>query len=559
MPVARLVYFRRAATSLAFAFAVHAAEPAVVPPALVVVITIDQFRGDYLARFGPHFGPGGLRLLMEQGANFTDCHYRHAVTKTACGHATILTGVHADIHGVIANDWIERGSMLRVNCVDDDSVQIVGLPETRGGVRVPTRNPALGASARRLLATTVGDEFKLARGPGPKVIGVSSKDRSAILLAGKFADAAYWMDKGRIVSSSAYVKELPAWVNAFNDSGRVEAAFGRTWDRLLPAAAYDALQGPDDAAGEAGEAGMARTFPRRVNGGAEKITPAFYDAFEGSPFKNEVLIEFARALVEQENLGRRGFTDILCLSFSTNDVVGHNYGPDSHEVMDITLRTDRLLADFFKFLEARVGLAHCTLVLTGDHGAPPLPERVKAINPAISAGRIDNVGVLKTCEAALDRAFGALGEGRRWLVVDASQLLFFPEILREKKIATTAAESVVRDALLTLEFVDAAFTRSELEAGAVAGSYAKATRLSFNRERSGDVFYRAKPFWVERKTGTNHGTPYNYDTHVPLLWLGRGVKPGTYPQPVGVEDIAPTLARILGVLAPPQAMGRNLF
>ncbi|MDP3073460.1 MAG: alkaline phosphatase family protein [Opitutaceae bacterium] len=536
----------------------RAADPAPLP-ALVVVITIDQFRADYLARFGPHFGPGGFRLMLEQGASFSDCHYRHAVAKTASGHAVVLTGVHADTHGIIANDWIDRATMLRVNCVDDDTVQIVGLPETRGGVRVPTRNPALGASARRLLAPTVGDEFKLSRGPGPKVIGVSSKDRSAILLAGKFADAAYWMDKGRIVSSTAYVKELPAWVQAFNDSGRVEAAFGRSWERLLPVAAYDALQGPDDAPGEAGEAGMGRTLPKRVDGGAKQITPAFYDAFEGSPFKNEVLIDFARTLVEQEKLGRRGFTDILCLSFSTNDTVGHNYGPDSHEVMDITLRTDRQLADFLKFLDAQVGLANCTIVLTADHGVAPLPERIKALNPATSAGRIDNTRVLKTCEAALDRAFGALAAGRRWLAVDASQLLFFQDVLREKNIAPAAAEKIVRDALLTLEFVDAAFTRSELEAGVIADAYALPTLRSFHRERSGDVFYRAKPFWVERRTGTNHGTPYNYDTHVPLLWLGRGVKPGSYSQPVGVDDIAPTLARILGVLAPPQAGGRSLF
>ncbi|MEO6244938.1 MAG: alkaline phosphatase family protein [Opitutaceae bacterium] len=557
MPLLRR-FSLHAVVLLALRLSACAAMPS-APPALVVVITIDQFRGDYLARFGPHFGPGGFRLLAERGANFTDCRYRHAVTKTACGHATLLTGVHADIHGIIANDWIDRESMRRVNCVDDDTVQIVGLPEMRGGVRVPTRNPALGASARRLLATTVGDEFKLARGPGPKVIGVSSKDRSAILLAGKLADAAYWMDKGRIVSSSAYVKELPAWVNTFNDSGRVEAFFGRTWDRLLPIAAYDTLVGLDDAPGEAGEIGMGRTLPKRINGGTAQITPAFYDAFEGSPFKNEVLVDFARTLVEQENLGRRGVTDMVCLSFSTNDTVGHNYGPDSHEVMDITLRTDRLLADFFAFLEQRVGLKNCTIVLTGDHGIAPLPERVKALNPAVSAGRIDNVHLLKVGEAALDREFGPLGEGRHWLTVDASQLLFFHDVLRDQKVTALAAGKVVRDALLALEFVEAAYTRAELEAGAITGPYAAATLLSFNRERSGDVYFRSKPFWVERKTGTNHGTPYNYDVHVPLLWLGHGVKPGTYSQPVGVEDVAPTLARILGVLAPPHATGRSLF
>ncbi|MBL9202555.1 MAG: alkaline phosphatase family protein [Opitutaceae bacterium] len=534
-----------------------AAEPAPVP-ALVVVITIDQFRGDYLARFAPHFGPGGFRLLLERGAQFTEAHHRHAVTKTGCGHATILTGVHADVHGIIANDWIDRSTMLRTNCVDDDSVRVVGLPAAGDG-RVAKRDATLGASARRLLAPTVGDQLKRARGPGPKVFGVSSKDRSAILLAGKLADAAYWLDKGRIVSSSAYVRELPEWVRAFNASGRVEAFFGRVWERLLPVAPYVALQGPDDAPGENVVRGFTRAFPRRVNGGAEKLTPAFYDAFEATPYENDVLVDFARALIERENLGGRGVTDLLGLSFSANDIVGHAHGPDSHEVMDITLRTDRLLAEFFAFLEQRVGLARCTIVLTADHGVAPLPERVQALNPATSAGRIDSARVLKTAEAAMDKAFGSLGEGRRWLAVDGSQLLFFQPMLREKSVAPNSAERVVRDALLTLEWVESAYTRSELEAGTATGPHAEPLRRSFNRERSGDVFYVAKSNWVDSRIGTNHGTPHRYDTHVPLVWFGVGVKPGVRTEPVGVNDIATTLARILGVPAPAQAMGRNLF
>jgi predicted AlkP superfamily pyrophosphatase or phosphodiesterase len=527
--------------------------------ALVVVITIDQFRADYLARFRPHFVPGGLNLLLEQGAQFTDCRYRHAVTKTAAGHAVVLTGVHANSHGIINNAWIDRATMKRVNCVDDDTVQILGRADDRGGVRLPGTVVPIGASPRRLLATTVGDELKLIRGGRSKVIGISSKDRSAILLAGKLADAAYWMDKGRMVSSTHYMKELPAWARAFNEAGRVDSYFGKTWDRLLPAAAYDELQGPDDAAGEGTDFGMGRTFPKRVNGGAEKITAAYYDAFENSPFKSEVLADFARTVVENEKLGQRGVTDMLCLSFSVNDTVGHSYGPDSHEVMDITLRSDRLLADFFSFLDARIGLKNCTIIFTADHGIPPLPEHVKALNPNISAGRVDNVHLLKTCEAALDRAFGPLAEGRHWLVLDECSLLFFRDVLQEKNVAQPAAEKIVRDALLTIEFVQAAYTRTELEQGNLTGEYAAATLLSFNRERSGDLYYQMKPFWVDRKNGTNHGTPYSYDVQVPMVWFGVGVKSGTYPQRTGVDDIAPTLAHLLGLNPPPMSQGRVLF
>ena len=536
---------------------VRAAEPP--RPALVVVIAVDQFRGDYLDRFGAHFAPGGLRLLMEQGANFVDCRYRHAVTKTSCGHAVILTGVHANVHGIINNNWTERATMKRGNCVDDDSVQILGRAEETGP-RLPGGNYAAGGvSPRRMLATTIGDELRMSGNGRSKVIGISSKDRSAVLLAGKLATAAYWMDKGRLVTSTHYMKELPAWVKTFNDSGRIDAYFGKTWDRILPAKAYEDLLGPDDVPGESAEWGLARTFPKVVNGGSDKIGPVFYDAFECSPFKSEVLADFAREVVEHEQLGQRGVTDMLCVSFSVNDTIGHNYGPDSHEVMDITLRTDRLIADFLAFLDARVGLKKCTVVFTADHGTAPIPEQVAARGANFSAGRVDNVRMLKTCEAALDRAFGRLEEGKHWLVIDETQLLFFHDVLEARNVSAAAAEKIVRDALLTLDFVEDAFTRTELEAGVAHGQYAAATVLSFNAQRSGDLYYQVKPFWVDRKSGTNHGSPYNYDTHVPLLWFGVGVKPGRHTERVGVDDLAPTLAHLLGVNAPPMSQGRVLF
>lgn len=541
---------------------VRAADPAVVPPAspaLVVVLVIDQFRGDYLARFREHFTAGGIKLLAEQGANFTDCHYRHSVTKTAPGHAVILSGVHANVNGIIANDWLDRTTFQKINCVDDASVQPVGVVESRGGVKLAGVRPTVGCSPRSFLTTTVGDEFKLARAGRPKIIAISSKDRSAILLGGKLADAAYWMDKGRIISSTYYLKELPAWVQAFNDAGRVESFFGKTWDRLLPVAAYDTLQGADDVPWEYEGLGLGRTLPKRIDGGAAALGANFYEAFEYSPFKSQVLVDFARAVMENENLGRRGVTDFLCLSFSVNDSIGHNYGPDSHEVMDITLRTDRMLADFFKYLEARVGLKNCTIILTGDHGIPPVPERMKSFNPGIDAGRIDHPRVQRTGEAALDRAFGPLAEGRRWFVLDSTALLLSAAALQERNVTAAAAEKVLREALLTIDFIHTVFTRTQLEADEAPGEFGPAAKLSFHRERSGSVFYITKPFWFDRATGANHGTPYGYDTHVPLLWFGVGVTPGERRERISVEDVAPTLAHLLGVLPPPRAAGRILF
>ena len=529
------------------------------PPKLVVVLVVDQFRGDFIARFREHFVPGGINLLLEQGAHFTDCHYRHAVTKTAAGHAVILSGVHADVHGIIANDWLDRATLKKVNSIDDDSVQLIGLSAPRGGAKLPTARVHAGASPRNFLATTVGDEFKLAHAGRPKVIALSSKDRSAILLGGKLADAAYWMDKGRMVSSTYYQKQLPAWVQAFNAAGRVESFFGKTWERVLPLAAYEARLGPDDVPWEYAGLGLGRTLPKRIDGGAATIGANFYNAFELSPFKSEVLMDFTRAVLENENLGRRGVTDFLCLSFSVNDSIGHDYGPDSHEVMDIMLRTDRMLADLFKVLEARVGLKNCTILLTGDHGAPPVPDRLKSFSPAFDTGRVDHKRVLATGEAALSQAFGALPEGRRWFVTDSTALVFSVGVLTDRNVPAAAAEAVLRDALLTIPFVEAAFTRTELAAHRATGEFGAAAQLSFHPQRSADVIYIPKPYWLDRATGTNHGTPYGYDTHVPLLWYGVGVKPGARTERIGVDDVAPTLANILGVLASPRAQGRMLF
>ena len=528
-------------------------------PALVVVVAIDQFRGDYLDRFGAYFGAGGFRRLLEHGANFTDCRYRHGITKTAAGHAVMLTGVHANEHGIINNAWVERGTLKRVNCVEDATVAIVGRPETPGGVRLPGQTVPMGVSPRRLLATTVGDELKIATAGRAKVIGLANKDRSAVLLAGKLGDSAYWMDRGLMVTSTHYRVALPPWVAAFNAEGRIDRYFGQVWDRVLPAEIYDRVQGPDEAEGEAADYGLGLTFPRRVDGGAATLGTAFYNAFDQVPFKSEVLMAFAEATVTAENLGGRGVTDLLGLGLSVNDSVGHSYGPDSHEVMDVTLRTDRMLAEFFSFLDRRVGAGRWLAVLTADHGIAPLPERVKALGAGVNAGRVDNVRLLKTGEAALDAAFGRLAEGRRWFVIDENSLVLVPVALAERNVAAAEAERVLAAAIGSLEFVDTAWTRTDLLAGRVHGEWAAATRLSFHAERSGDVYFQVAPYWVDRKNGTNHGSPYRYDTHVPLLWMGPGVKPGRRPEPVGVEDLAPTLAHLLGIPAPPKAQGRVLF
>ncbi len=528
-------------------------------PALVVVLSIDQFRGDYLTRFRPYFGPDGFNRLME-GAVFADCHHLHSYTKTGPGHASLLTGVHADVHGIIANDWRDRNTFTQVSCVGDDAEHIVGLPASAWPRLPGIDDPFMGRSPRNLLADTIGDELKAQPGSRARVFGVAGKDRAAILMSGHRADAAYFLEWGHMVTSTYYRAELPAWAQQWNDARKADGYFGRTWDRLLPVAEYDKVQGPDDMEGEDATAGrLGRVFPKQITGGVTAPGPNYYSALENTPFENDLVVDFAETLITEEQLGgRAGTTDLLCLGFSANDHIGHLWGPDSHEVMDVTLRTDRLLAEFLHFLDARVGPGRYLVVLTADHGACSTPEHIHALHPETPAGRLDNALISATAEAALNRAFGPLADGGKWTLRDDSWLLLLPGALREKGVDAERARRVAAEALRTLDFIRATYTRGQFEQGKVADELGRAAQLSFNRARSGEVFYQTVPYYFSRATGSNHGSPYDYDTHVPLVWFGGGVKPGERPGRVAVQDLAPTLARLLSLPAPALGHGRVL-
>lgn len=536
------------------------AETGVTPPKLAVVIVVDQLRADYLVRFRPYFGEGGFKRLLEGGADFQDNHFRHAVTKTGPAHATILSGVHADVHGIVGNEWIDRSTWRMIASVEDPAFPLVGVPpaafRSPGGV-LETRS---GRSPRSFLGATVGDQLKLRFGARSKVFAVAHKDRSAILMGGKLADSAFWIGEGRFVTSTYYHNELPAWVGAFNAQRRVEALFGQTWDRLLDEAVYDAVQGPDDAPGENADFGLVRKFPKRLDGGQENISSRFYEAFEHDPRASELVAEFVKEAIRQEQLGRRETTDLLCIGFSQLDKIGHSYGPDSHEVMDSVLRLDRVLADLLTFLDQEIGLAHCVIVLTSDHGVSPLPERLQALSPEIPTGRLQTAELDRKVAEALDQAFGKLPANEYWCLRDNFGYHLRPSALLARNVTLTDAANVVKHALLGWPQIAEAFTAAEVIAMVPEGdSLRAASRRSYHPSRSQDVIFVLKPYFIERSTGTNHGSPYDYDTRVPQLWFGRGVSPGNHRERTGVDDLAPTLAALLGVPVPPQAQGRRLF
>lgn len=538
-----------------------AAEPgSATLPRLAVIIAVDQLRADYLTRFAPYFGEDGFRRFEREGAVFTDNHYRFAVTKTAAGHATISTGVNPFVHGIVANEWLDRASWQVITSVHDAQTALVGaepIPPSPGGILAARA----GRSPRALQSPTVGDQLKLRFGDRSRVIGVANKDRSAILLAGKLADSAFWMNRGRLVTSDYYHGTMPAWAEAFNAERRVEAAFGETWDRLLPVGVYDAVQGPDDAEGEATPHGLGNTFPRKIDGGRAEITNAFYEAYSQSPHSLYLIADFAIAALKGENLGRGPEPDLLGVGFSQLDTMGHSFGPDSHEVMDCMIHLDRALARLLDAIDAQVGLENAVVVLTADHGVSPLPERVRAQSPELAAGRFFGPPIDQQVEAALTAKFGTLLEGQYWAFRENFGYHLRGEALQHTGTSLDAAAEVIKATLLTVPSIYTAYTRAELMAAPEDGdSLLARSRRSYFPARGHDAVYVLRPYFVEHGTvGTNHGTPWTYDTHVPLLWLGRGVPPSRHTQRVGVDEIAPTLSALLGLSAPPESIGRNLL
>lgn len=528
-------------------------------PRLAVVISVDQMRADFLTRFAPYFGEGGFKRLLA-GADYRNCHYRHALTVTAPGHATILSGVHANVHGIIANEWLDRATFLKGNAVEDTDAPLVGLPPRMDRHPNATLAAKAGRSPRNFLGTTVGDRLKARYGAAAKVFGVADKDRAAILMAGAKADGAYWTEEGIFVTSTYYRSALPAWVEEFNAAHNGAQSFDHVWDRVREKSLYDRVQGPDDAPGEDAPAGLPVTLPKRVTGTGNKPDDSFFSAFDRTPWANELVAAMARRLIEAEGLGTKdGAPDLLVVGFSQPDAAGHTYGPDSHEIMDTYLRLDRTLAEFFGFLDARVGLDHCVIVLTADHGVAPLPERVMADKGPDAAGRIDLRGLNATLQQALDQAFGPLPGDLVWFIRDGAALFLYPAALQAKQLAAGPVAAELKKALLQSPWFATVHTREELTGPDPLDQTGEMVRLSYHAARSPDVIAILRPNFSTTKAGTGHGTPYDYDTHVPQVWLGAGAPAGVHPERIAVEDLAPTLAGVLGVELPPEAKGKRLF
>jgi predicted AlkP superfamily pyrophosphatase or phosphodiesterase len=490
-------------------------------PKLVLAVVIDQFRYDYLLRFRKDYNSGFARLL-DHGAVFIDAHYLHAATVTAVGHSTFLSGATPSISGIIGNEWYDRASKKTVTSVSDPQTTLLGAKPGRPG-----------SSPRRLLVSTVGDELKM-QGGDSKVIGVSIKDRSAILPAGHMADGAYWFDNdtNSWVTSTYYGKEMPAWASKVNAQEPAKQFANAKWL-------------PFDAKGDS-----AKAFCTTVAGGAAPKC----GAIEATPWGNELIEQFAERAIDGENLGRHTSTDLLAVSFSSNDYVGHAVGPDDPEVRDISIRTDRLLGKLLTYIDQRAGAGNTVVVLTGDHGVSPVPEFNNARK--MPGGRLVEKALAEKMTAALTKRFGA-GD---WLMPGpASSAYLNLELVAKLNLDPAEVERVAAEAVSSEDHIARVMTRHDLATGRVQqDAVGRAFTLGFFAPRSGDVFVLPEPYYMFAASGTTHGTPYDYDNHVPIVFLGPGIKPGTYRHPVAVNDIAPTLSSILGVEIPSGSVGHIL-
>jgi predicted AlkP superfamily pyrophosphatase or phosphodiesterase len=510
-----------------------------VEPRLIVLLVVDQMRADYADSFGRQWTTG-LHRLMTEGAWFRQVDYPYFDTVTCPGHATISTGSLPSTHGMVMNTWWDRRRNAEVRCTQDDSTTLVSYGKPVAGV---------GDSAANFRTTTLSDELRSQLSPRGRVIAFSLKARSAITLGGHHPDAVTWFDdSGSWVTSSAFAGAPVPEVADFIRRHPVQKDFEKIWDRVLPKPAY---------LYEASAIGArslihTATFPHSLSGAAASPDKAFYDRWQTSPYSDQYMAEMALDVAEHMHFEKGDGTNMIAIGFSALDRVGHDFGPNSHEVQDVLIRLDRTLGTLFSGLDRLVGPGNYTVALTADHGVAPIPEG--AVAAGLDAGRI----VPSALAAAVDDAFRrALGPGQYVARLVDGDVYLRPGVF-ERWIADRQAVALVRDALRGIEGVADVYTRDRIARHEFDDDdLGRRLAYSYDRERSGDLTIVLKPYWIAYAGATTHGTAYGYDTRVPMFLMGRGIMPGQYRASASPMDLAPTLASLAGVRLP-RAQGRLL-
>ncbi len=526
-----------------FSSSVHAQDR----PKLVVGIVADQMRQEYLYRFEKKFGQGGFRRLINEGFMLKNAHYNYVPTYTGPGHASIFTGTTPAVHGIIGNDWFDKDGDKMVNCVGDERQKPVGVEQGRGAV-----------SPWRLMTTTITDELKLATQRRSKVIGISMKDRGAVLPSGHMPDGAFWFDSpsGRFISSTFYKPGLPTWLDKFNGLKLPEQYISREWKTLLPIEQYEE-SGPDDSPYETKIKGKDQkpTFPYRMK--EIRGEQSGYDLLVYSPFGSELLTDLAKAAIDGEELGKDDITDFLTVSYSSPDYIGHAMGPNAVEVEDTYLRLDKNIEDLLNTLDRKVGAGNYTVFLTSDHGVADIPAEL--LSYKIPAGVVNQAPVLKGLNDFLKPYFGdkviirKISNGQIFLNHEA-----FLGDLKSAGVDLLLATELISQYLLSVDGISAVYTSNTLRNGDYNEGGVKGTLIrGYHHKRSGDIAVVLEPQWFEGgESGTTHGSPYAYDTHIPVVFYGWGIAKGSSAEYQTITDIAPTLSVLLKIKFPSGTTGR---
>jgi len=503
-------------------------------PKLVVGIIVDQMRFDYFYRYYDKYTNGGLKRFMNEGFMARNHHYHYALTITAPGHASVFTGSAPAIHGIMGNDWDDPIPLREVYCVEDSTVQTLGSNSEGPGKRSP----------RNLLVTTIADQLKLATNFRNKTIGISIKDRGAILPAGHTADGAFWFDSrtGNFITSTYYMDQLPKWVADFNEKKQISQYAKEGWKTLLPIEQY-VESTADDVPWERKNSGeKAPVFPHDLAG----ITGNVFGLVASTPYGNTLVKDLGIEAVKNEKLGKGQFTDFLTLSFSATDAVGHQYGPNSIEVQDVYLRLDRDFDELFKFLDGWVGKDNYTVFLSADHGAMDVPGFWNSKN--LPAGLLSENDLGKKVKAALNTEFG---DGDFIRGVANYQFYLNHDEMKKRGVKQEEIYRVIKELLIKEPSVANVLNLGDLNSSQLTDYQLKLYKNLVNPKRSGDIQIVPSPgHFAGSSQGTTHGTPYNYDTHVPFALFGWGVKKGETLRRTYISDIAPTISSLLHILPP---------
>ncbi len=507
-------------------------------PKLIIGIVIDQMRYDYLYRYAEKYSKGGFKRLISQGFNNKNAQYPYVPTYTAPGHSCIFTGSIPAINGMVGNDWYSRTSKKDIYCTEDTTVSSVGGIGKAGQM-----------SPKNLLVTTITDQLRLATNFHSRVIGISQKDRASILPAGHTANAAYWLDSqtGKFISSTYYLPELPGWVNSFNNLKLPDAYLSQAWSTLLPISTYTEST-RDDAFYETllpGE--KSPVFPHNL----ADIRKKDYELIRSTPFGNSLTKDFAIACLKNEQLGKKGYTDFLTLSFSSTDYIGHAFGPNSVEIEDTYLRLDKTIAELLNYLDTYLGQKNVLVFLTADHGVANVPAF--NIEHKLPGGVLDG-SIYSNINTLITEKCGVPGLIEHTV---NDQIYLNHSLIESKNISRNTVFETIRSYVSHIEGLHAVIDLQNLSTASLPDAELGFFKNGYNELRSGDFQFITEPGWFfGHNKGTTHGTYSTYDTHVPLLWFGWNIKNGASSDAVSIADIAPTIASMIDILEPSGSIGK---